>query len=94
MQKNGRAAERQTMTEEKTEARFFRLIARLDDHFAANDQSASDVARWRELKRHTVRMRNALSLVSRTLIEQRERGISLAPETGRQLEGFVRFGLG
>jgi hypothetical protein len=72
---------------------FFRLIAQLDGHFAADDQSPADCNRWHELKRHLVRMKDALDLVETTLREERERGIPLTAETARKLEGYARFGL-
>jgi hypothetical protein len=73
---------------------IFRLIARLDDHFAADDQLPADAARWRELKRQLIRMKDALDLVQTTLREERERGIPLSADTARKLEGYAPFGLG
>jgi hypothetical protein len=75
-------------------AQLFRLIARLDDHFAADDQLPANAARWRELKRHVIQMKNALDLVQTTLREERERGVPLTSDTPRKLEGYARFGLG
>jgi hypothetical protein len=73
---------------------LFRLIARMDDHFAADDQLPADAARWRELKRYVIQMRNALDLVQTTLREEREGGVPLSADTVRKIEGYARFGLG
>jgi hypothetical protein len=40
---------------------LFRVIAALDNHFAADDQSPADVDRWRELRRHITRMKERQS---------------------------------
>ena len=37
---------------------LFRLMARMDSHFICDDQLPAD---WRELKRHVVRMKDALA---------------------------------
>jgi hypothetical protein len=73
--------------------KLFRLIASMDSVFACDDQSPADCARWRELKRHIIRMKDALDLVETTLREERERGIPLTTEASRKLEGYARFGL-
>jgi hypothetical protein len=41
---------------------LLRIMAALDGHFAADDCTPADADRWRELKRHIVRMRDALDL--------------------------------
>jgi hypothetical protein len=41
---------------------LLRILAALDGHFAASDCSPADADRWRELKRHIVRMKNGLDL--------------------------------
>jgi hypothetical protein len=69
-------------------------LAALDNHFAADDQLPADAARWRELKRHLVPMKDALDLVQTTLREERERGMALTADTAHKLEGYARFGLG
>ena len=73
--------------------KLFRLIASMDSVFACDDQSPADCARWRELKRQIIRMKDALDLVRVTLSEERERGIPLTAETGLKLEGYLRRGL-
>jgi hypothetical protein len=73
--------------------KIFNLIATMDSHFAADDQSPADRARWLVLKRHLIGMKDALDLVRVTLSEERERGIPLTAETGLKLEGYVRRGL-
>jgi hypothetical protein len=73
---------------------LLRIMAVLDGHFAADDISPADADRWRELKRHVIRMKDALDLVHTTLREERERGIPLSADTASKLEGYARFGLG
>jgi hypothetical protein len=73
---------------------LFHLIAGLESHFAADDMSPADVDRWRALKYHIVRMKDALDLVEISLREERERGIPITAETSRKIEGYARFGLG
>jgi hypothetical protein len=73
---------------------LFRIIAKLDGHFAADDVSPADADRWRELKRHIVRMKDGLDLVATELRAQHERGIPLTDDAARKLEGYARFGLG
>jgi hypothetical protein len=41
---------------------LLRILAQLDKHFAADDCSPADADRWRELKRHIVRFKDALDL--------------------------------
>jgi hypothetical protein len=57
-----------------------RILAALDEHFRADDQSPADVNRWQELKRHMTRLRSMLSLAEDTLRAEVKRGISLKPE--------------
>jgi predicted Co/Zn/Cd cation transporter (cation efflux family) len=45
--------------------------------------------RWREVRRHVMRMRDALPLGQLTVA-----GEPLTSVTPRKLEGYVRFGLG
>jgi hypothetical protein len=65
----------------ETGDQLFRLMARMDSMFACDDQSPADRNDWRELKRHIVRMKDALTLVHVTLREERERGIPQSAET-------------
>ena len=73
---------------------LFRLLRRMDSHFAADDAFPADGAAWEDLKRHIVRMKNALDIVETTLRKERELGRSFTEETARELEGYARFGLG
>jgi hypothetical protein len=41
---------------------LLRTLAALDGHFAADDCSPADADRWRQLKRHIVRFKDALDL--------------------------------
>jgi hypothetical protein len=66
---------------------FFHIIASLDKHFAADNQSPVDCDRWRKLRRHIMRMKRALDLVQVTL------GEPLAPETAAKIGGYVKLGL-
>jgi hypothetical protein len=61
-----------------------RLIAGIDRHFGYDD-------RWRELKRHIVRMKDALDLVESTV---RMEPLLRNTEMGSKLEGLARFALG
>jgi len=70
-----------------------RLIARMNSHFACDDQSPADCETWRQLRRRIVRMKTALALVYVTLREERERDIPLTAETTRKLEGWAHWGL-
>ena len=72
---------------------LFRLMARMDSVLACDDQSPAERNDWRELKRHIVRMKDALTLVM-TVREERERGIWLMADTARKLEGWARWGAG
>jgi hypothetical protein len=49
----------------------------------------ADQDRWRALRRHVVRMRDALALGQSTLT-----GEPLTSVTAHMLEGYVKFGLG
>jgi hypothetical protein len=62
-----------------------RILAQLDKHFAADDCSLADADRWRELKRHIVRMKDALDLAGIELDRK-------APEPSKALE-YVQWGL-
>jgi len=73
---------------------LFRLTAQLDSHFAAEDVLPAHLEHWREVKRHIARMMGGLTLVEMTLREERERGIPIAEEAVRKLEGYARLGLG
>ena len=55
---------------------LFRIMAALDD-------------RWRQLRRHVMRMRDALALGQLTVA-----GEPLTSVTARELEGYAKFGLG
>ena len=63
-----------------------RILAALDGDFTADDCSPADADRWRELKRHIVRMKDALDL-ARIELDRK------APEPSKALE-HVRWGLG
>ena len=56
-------------------------------------RSRPDADRWRALKLHIIRMKDALNLVHTMLREQRERGIPFTDDAARKLEGYCRFGL-
>jgi hypothetical protein len=73
---------------------LLRLIACMNSHFTCDDRSPADCETWRQLRRHIVRMRDALTLVYITLREERKRGIPLTAETGRKLEGWAHWGSG
>jgi hypothetical protein len=68
---------------------LFCLMAALDGYFAADDCSPADQDRWRELRRHVVRMCDALALGHLTVA-----GEPLTSVTARKLKGYVKFGLG
>jgi hypothetical protein len=72
---------------------LFRLLASLDNHFSTDDNSPADQDRWRALKRHIIRMKDALDLVETTLRHHRERGIPLTDDEARKVEGYAKFGL-
>jgi len=63
-----------------------RILAAIDGHFAADDCSPADADRWRELKRHIARMKDALDL-ARIELDRK------APEPSKALD-HVRWGLG
>jgi hypothetical protein len=63
-----------------------RILAQLDKHFAADDCSPADQDRWRELKRHILRMKDALDLARIELDRS-------APEPAKALK-HVGWGLG
>jgi hypothetical protein len=65
---------------------LLRILAALDGHFAADDCSPADADRWRQLKRHIVRMKDALDL-ARIELDRK------APEPSNALK-HVRWGLG
>jgi hypothetical protein len=69
--------------------RLFRILAALDDHFAADDISPADVDRWRELKKHITRMHDGLDMAR---IEVRSR--PLTEGLARTIERHLKFGLG
>jgi hypothetical protein len=66
---------------------LFRIIAALDRHFSAEDVSPADAVKWRELKRHIARMKNALELAAVALQEP------LTEDTASLIQGYVRLGL-
>jgi hypothetical protein len=68
---------------------IFRIMAALDGHFATDDCLPADQDRWRQLRRHVMRMRDALPLGQLTVA-----GEPLTSVTVRKLEGYVKFGLG
>jgi hypothetical protein len=67
--------------------RLFRTIATLYGHFAADDCWPADQDRWCELRRHVVRMGDALALGQLTVT-----GEPLTSVTARKLEGYMKFG--
>ena len=73
------------MAKEKRD-HLFRLIAVLDAHFADDDAFPADADRWRALKLHIARMKDALDL-ARIELER------TAPEPGEALN-HIRWGLG
>jgi hypothetical protein len=72
---------------------IFRILAQLDNHFAADDQLPADADRWRELKRHIVRMKDGLDL-ARIELESLARGAPLTKEIVGKVFPHMRFGLG
>jgi|SRR5262245_14552793 len=68
------------------------LIACMNSHFASDEQLPADCETWRHLRRHIVRMQNALTLVYLMLRDERELGIPLTADTARKLEGYARWG--
>jgi hypothetical protein len=70
------------------------LMARMDGHFAADDQSPADRDDWKALKRHIVGMLDGLTLVASELRERRERGMAFDADVARKVEGYAKFGLG
>ena len=63
---------------------IFRLIARMDSHFACDNRFPADCALWRELKRRIIRRKDAVDRVETTLREERERGIPLTSDTAQR----------
>ena len=49
----------------------------------------ADQDRWRQLRRHVMRMRDALALGRLTVADE-----PLTSVTARELEGYAKFGLG
>ena len=68
---------------------LFRILSALDGHFRADDCSPADADRWRELKRHILRMLDGLGLAHIEL----ETGAA-TEEMKRKALQHVRFGLG
>jgi hypothetical protein len=65
---------------------LLRILAQLDEHFDADDCSPAYADRWRELKRHIVRSKDALDLARIELDRS-------SPDAGMALK-HVRWGLG
>jgi hypothetical protein len=65
---------------------LLRILAALDGHLAQDDVSTANQDRWRELKRHIVRMKDALDL-ARIELDRK------APEPSEALK-YVQRGLG
>jgi hypothetical protein len=65
---------------------LLRILAQLDGVFAADDISPTDADRWRQLKRHIARMKDALDL-ARIELDRK------VPEPSKALR-HVRWGLG
>ena len=68
---------------------MLRIIAALDGLFANDAISPADQDRWRELKRHIMRMKDGLDMAR---IEVRSRPLS--EELARTIERHLEFGLG
>jgi hypothetical protein len=74
--------------------RLFHLMKSIDSAFAGEGQlPAERNNHWHQLKRHIMRMQDALSLVQTTIRVERELGIAPSEETARKLEGYARWPL-
>jgi len=74
--------------------RLFHLMRSIDSAFAYDGQlPAERNNHWRQLRRHIVRMNDALTLVHSTLRAERELGIALSEETAHKIEGYARWPL-
>jgi len=74
--------------------RLLHLMKSIDSVFACDGQPTADRNNhWRQLKRHIMRMNDALDLVHTTLRVERELGISLSQDTARKIEGYARWPL-
>jgi hypothetical protein len=69
---------------------LLRILFALDRHFDDDRISPTDVDRWDELKRHVVRMQEALELALGELVS----GAPANEEKVRKALDHVRFGLG
>ena len=65
---------------------LLRILAQLDGHFADDGIAPANQDRWRELKRHVARMKDALDLARIELDRT-------TPDAGKALQ-HVRWGLG
>jgi hypothetical protein len=70
--------------------KLFRILAHLDAHFAADDVLPADAARWRELKRRLVRMKDWLKLARIELESLGARGHTNEPHC-RSTTGALRM---
>jgi len=66
---------------------LLRILAALDGHFDADEVSPADQDRWKELKRHIVRMKDGIDMAR---IEVR----GWNDERARVIERHLNFGLG
>jgi hypothetical protein len=66
------------------------LVPQIADN---DDASPADRRDWKALKRHVVRMKDALNFVETTLREEHELGRPFDAEMAKKLEGYARFGL-
>jgi hypothetical protein len=80
---DGASVEEDDMTKKN---QLFRIVAARDGRFAADD---CDQDRWRQVRRHVMRMRNAPDLAQLTVADE-----PLPSGTARKLEAYVKFGLG
>ena len=69
---------------------LLRILFALDRHFDDDRVTPADADRWRELKRHVVRMKEGLDLALTELVN----GAPANEEKVRKALNHVRFGLG
>jgi hypothetical protein len=73
-----------------TADRLFRIIARLDAHFSADNVLSADANNWLELRHAFIRMKDGLSLARVEL----ESDVRPPEERMQRALKHVRFGLG
>jgi len=69
---------------------LLRILFALDRHFDDDRVTPADADRWRELKRHVVRMKEGLDLALTELVS----GAPANEEKVRKALDHVRFGVG